>query len=198
MKKRFVTVLLLAVLSAVNISNVRAQENNNNTAEAMEETVEKRDSEEAEEVFFEDMKPGFRGEWLTFEGKYQVYIPITWEQPELTEEEKETGVLLRTQHMKTSGWNLAILKNKLKKDRTVDDLANDFAQQDTLYRDVKKKIVNGISALSYTMADDSYDVISFPDGEGNLLSVLCGPADDDLFAEHSEVMLASVSIVEEE
>ena len=140
-------------------------------------------AEETEEVigeietfeFLEEDAP-YEGTWISFEQGFKLYIPTEWDITEISEEQKENGLIFEAmppaEDEKTPF--IAVTMKKGDGETTLSGVGEKTQEDGFIYNGLVK--MNDISCAAYTteeeMEDDVVGIIFFdPSGEDYLISV---------------------------
>ena len=131
----------------------------------------------------------FEGTWVQFEGGFEIYRPADWVEYEVTEEEREQGILYiagsedETRLMQL-GWFA------LPQAVTIDAMQASLAQSFVI---VEKMNVNGIDLLCAGDADyDSLMFIALSEGEPGYYMFVFTPMSDTVLQGYAAVIAGSL------
>ena len=184
MKKLFA--LILAALMVLGCAAVASAE--------QEQTLELNwEAFEAEIESSEEMKAAWSGDFVTMdEIAMKLYIPASFEQVELTDEDREAGYIayfamgedmgIGIQYVDADGMSLEEYAQLLTEDSI----------------ECTNAVVNGLPALAYSFTEDDREtaVLAFSTEKGYILEISFVPANDKGFAAVATVVMASVQAAE--
>lgn len=138
----------------------------------------------------------YEGSWLSFEAGFDLYVPSDWETLELTDEDKEKGIIFAAKSSDDSGTNMVVMANEVGTDYDDDKLVSEFT--DAGYTELEKASINTIQGVSFE-TDVTYG-FAFLDGQGYMYNVQVGPKGDDVLpiAQNLLISLSLSENVEEE
>ena len=179
MKKLFA--LILAVLMVLGCVAVASAE--------QVETLELNWEDFAKEIeASEEMKAAWSGDFVTMdEIAMKLYIPASFEQTELTDEDREAGYIayftmgedagIGIQYVDMGGMSLEEYAQRLTEDGI----------------ECTNAVVNGLPALAYSFTEDDREtaVLAFSTEKGYILEISFVPANDKGFAAGATVVMAS-------
>ena len=142
----------------------------------------------------EEAKAALSGDFVTMEEiALKLYIPATFEQVELTDEDREAGYIayfamgedmgVGIQYVDMSGMSL---------EEYAQLLTEEYGFECT------DAVVNGLPALAYSFTEDDREtsVLAFATEMGYILEIACAPTNDEGFAAVAAVLMASVQAAE--
>ena len=119
----------------------------------------------------------YEGTWLSFEPGFDLYVPSDWNVLEVTDEDKEDGVMFIAQDPESEdGTNMVVTGTDVGTEYDLDSMAQELI--DAEYIDVEKVCINGIYAVSFE-TESTYG-IAFLDDEGIMYNVQIGPKAEEL------------------
>lgn len=184
MKKLFA--LILAALMVLGCAAVASAE--------QEQTMELNWEDFAKEIeASEEMKAAWSGDFVTMdEIAMKLYIPASFEQVELTDEDREAGYIayfamgedagIGIQYVDMSGMSLEEYAQLLTEDSI----------------ECTNAVVNGLPALAYSFTENDREtsVLAFSTEMGYILEIAFAPTNDEGFAAVATVLMASVQAAE--
>lgn len=186
MKKLFA--LILATLMVLGCAAVASAEQ----AQTLELNWE---AFEAEIESSEEMKAAWSGDFVTMdEIAMKLYIPASFEQVELTDEDREAGYIayfamgedvgIGIQYVDAGGMSL---------EEYAKSLTEEYGFECT------DAVVNGLPALGYSFTEDDREtaVLAFATEKGYILEISFAPTNDEGFGAVATVLMASVQAAEE-
>ena len=184
MKKLFA--LILAALMVLGCAAVASAE--------QVETLELNWEDFATEIeASEEMKAAWSGDFVTMdEIAMKLYIPASFEQVELTDEDREAGYIayfamgedmgIGIQYVDADGMSLEEYAQLLTEDSI----------------ECTNAVVNGLPALAYSFTEDDREtaVLAFSTEKGYILEIAFAPTNDEGFGAVATVLMASVQAAE--
>ena len=184
MKKLFA--LILAALMVLGCAAVASAE--------QEQTMELNWEDFAKEIeASEEMKAAWSGDFVTMdEIAMKLYIPASFEQVELTDEDREAGYIayfamgedagIGIQYVDADGMSLEEYAQRLTEDSI----------------ECTNAVVNGLPALAYSFTEDDREtaVLAFSTEKGYILEIAFAPTNDEGFGAVATVLMASVQAAE--
>lgn len=148
---------------------------------------------EAEIESSEEMKAAWSGDFVTMdEIAMKLYIPASFEQVELTDEDREAGYIayfamgedmgIGIQYVDADGMSLEEYAQLLTEDSI----------------ECTNAVVNGLPALAYSFTEDDREtaVLAFSTEKGYILEIAFAPTNDEGFGAVATVLMASVQAAE--
>lgn len=149
---------------------------------------------EAKEYIFEESKAGYEGTWVTFADKYQVYLPSDWNYYNLTEQEKQDGILYKAESEEEDIaviMNCSIIGNGMGEESlTSDMLADNFRIAG--YQDITKIQINGIDSVTCSIPEEDITLTAFAGEDDCLLYMVMVNTDETEAIPYIEPILHSV------
>ena len=149
---------------------------------------------EAEIEASEEMKAAWSGDFVTMdEIAMKLYIPASFEQTELTDEDREAGYIayfamgedmgIGIQYVDADGMSLEEYAQRLTEDGI----------------ECTNAVVNGLPALAYSFTENDREtsVLAFSTEKGYILEIAFAPTNDEGFGAVATVLMASVQAAEE-
>ena len=150
---------------------------------------------EAEIESSEEMKAAWSGDFVTMdEIAMKLYIPASFEQTELTDEDREAGYIayfamgedmgIGIQYVDADGMSLEEYAQRLTEDGI----------------ECTNAVVNGLPALAYSFTEDDREtsVLAFSTEMGYILEIAFAPVNDEGFGAVATVLMASVQAAEQD
>ena len=184
MKKLFA--LILAALMVLGCAAVASAE--------QEQTMELNWEDFAKEIeASEEMKAAWSGDFVTMdEIAMKLYIPASFEQVELTDEDREAGYIAYFAMGEDAGIGIQYVD--------ADGMSlEEYAQvltEDSI--ECTNAVVNGLPALAYSFTEDDLEtaVLAFSTEKGYILEIAFAPTNDEGFGAVATVLMASVQAAE--
>ena len=142
----------------------------------------------------EEAKAALSGDFVTLEEiALKLYIPATFEQAELTDEDREAGYIayfamgenmgVGIQYVDMSGMSLEEYAQRLTEEYGFECM---------------NAVVNGLPALAYSFTENDREtsVLAFSTEKGYILEIAFAPTNDEGFAAVAAVLMASVQAAE--
>ena len=136
----------------------------------------------------------FEGAWVQFDAGFEIYLPNDWLELEIAEEDMEAGIYYAVcspdgAHVVQLTWNA------LDAEYTLEALQAELA---TAYPDAEIGVLNDISFVGYTDAENDMNVLVALDGEEpGLYGFWFYPASDETFAETGIAIMQSIRLIAE-
>ena len=146
------------------------------------------------EYTFDESKSDFEGTWVTFADAYQVYLPSYWNYYNLTDQEKQEGILYKAEG---ESEDIAVVINYTDVDNGTEENAmsnEDLSEncKNAGYRDVEQVSVNGITGVSCNIPDEDISLMAFLNQEGNRIYMVMVNTDEETAMHYIEPILHSV------
>ena len=148
---------------------------------------------EAEIESSEEMKAAWSGDFVTMdEIAMKLYIPASFEQVELTDEDREAGYIAYFAMGEDAGIGIQYVD--------ADGMSlEEYAQlltEDSI--ECTNAVVNGLPALAYSFTEDDREtaVLAFSTEKGYILEIAFAPTNDEGFGAVATVLMASVQAAE--
>lgn len=136
----------------------------------------------------------YEGTWLSFEPGFDLYVPSDWNVLEVTDKDKEDGVMFIAQDPESEdGTNMVVTGTDVGTEYDLDSMAQELI--DAKYIDVEKVCINGIYAVSFE-TESTYGIAFLDDAEGIMYNVQVGPKAEEL-QPTAETLFISLSKSEE-
>ena len=186
MKKLFA--LILAVLMVLGCAAVASAE--------QVETLELNWEDFAKEIeASEEMKAAWSGDFVTMdEIAMKLYIPASFEQTELTDEDREAGYIAYFTMGEDAGIGIQYVDmGGMSLEEYAQALTEEYGYECT------NAVVNGLPALAYSFTEDDREtaVLAFSTEMGYILEIAFAPVNDEGFGAVATVLMASVQAAEE-
>ena len=186
MKKLFA--LILAVLMVLGCAAVASAEE--------VQTLELNWEDIAKEIeASEEMKAAWSGDFVTMdEIAMKLYIPASFEQTELTDEDREAGYIAYFTMGEDKGVGIQYVDmGGMSLEEYAQALTEEYGYECT------NAVVNGLPALAYSFTEDDREtaVLAFSTEMGYILEIAFAPTNDEGFAAVAAVLMASVQAAEE-
>ena len=135
----------------------------------------------------EEAASQIEGEFHTIkEGSLKVWIPAVLQESELTEEDKEEGIIA---NFETADGEAGVFVQYYDLEgMSLDEYAEDRKENDA--EEIEAGTVNGLPCLAYKLDDSA--VMAFALENGYVLEFVCGPMDDEGFASVAALILSSI------
>lgn len=148
-------------------------------AETAEDTETATEAAEITELTLDMLEEAaYEGTWLSFEPGFDLYVPSTWNVLEVTDEDKENGIMFIAQDPEDeAGTNMVVTGTDVGTEYDLDSLAQELT--DAEYIDVEKVRINEIYAVSFE-TEDTYGIAFLDDAEGIMYNVQIGPKSEEL------------------
>ena len=185
MKKLFA--LILATLMVLGCAAVASAEQ----AQTLELNWE---DFEAEIEGSEEMKAAWSGDFVTMdEIAMKLYIPASFEQVELTDEDREAGYIAYFAMGEDAGIGIQYVDaGGMSLEEYAKALTEEYGYECT------NAVVNGLPALAYSFTENDREtsVLAFSTEMGYILEIAFAPTNDEGFAAVATVLMASVQAAE--
>lgn len=120
----------------------------------------------------------YEGTWLSFEPGFDLYVPSNWNVLEVTDEDKENGIMFIAQDPEAEdGTNMVVTGTDVGTEYDLDSMTQELI--DAEYIDVEKVCINGIYAVSFE-TESTYGIAFLDDAEGIMYNVQIGPKAEEL------------------
>ena len=186
MKKLFA--LILATLMVLGCAAVASAEQ----AQTMELNWE---DFEAEIESSEEMKAAWSGDFVTMEEiALKLYIPASFEQTELTDEDREAGYIAYFTMGENAGIGIQYVDmSGMSLEEYAQVLTEEYGYECT------DAVVNGLPALGYSFTEDDREtaVLAFATEKGYILEISFAPTNDEGFSAVATVLMASVQAADQ-
>ena len=150
---------------------------------------------EAEIESSEEMKAAWSGDFVTMdEIAMKLYIPASFEQVELTDEDREAGYIAYFTMAEDKGIGIQYVDvGGMSLEEYAQRLTEEYGYECT------NAVVNGLPALGYSFTEDDREtaVLAFATEKGYLLEISFAPTNDEGFSAVATVLMASVQAAEE-
>ena len=185
MKKLFA--LILATLMVLGCAAVASAE--------QVETLELNWADFAKEIeASEEAKAAFSGDFVTMEEiALKIYIPATFEQAELTDEDREAGYIAYFTMGEDKGVGIQYVDvGGMSLEEYAQRLTEEYGYE------CMDAVVNGLPALAYSFTENDREtsVLAFSTEKGYILEIAFAPTNDEGFAAVAAVLMASVQAAE--
>lgn len=144
------------------------------------------------ELVFDETTAAYQGAWIPFKNGFQLYLPTDWNVLEVSEEDANQGVMAVFASPDSTA-KLAVTYGDITE---ADNAAMVASLQAAGMKEVSEVIINGITVVCYTAADDSSTGVAMPTGQGGAFVFTFAPA-SEAFMPIVQTMFSSLSIVEE-
>ena len=142
----------------------------------------------------EEAKATLAGDFVTIEEiALKLYIPATFEQAELTDEDREAGYIAYFTMGEDMGVGIQYVDaGGMSLEEYAQQLTEEYGFECT------DAVVNGLPALAYSFTEDDREtsVLAFSTEMGYVLEIACAPTNDAGFAAIATVVMASVQAAE--
>ena len=185
MKKLFA--LILATLMVLGCAAVASAE--------QEQTMELNWEDFAKEIeASEEMKAAWSGDFVTMdEIAMKLYIPASFEQTELTDEDREAGYIAYFTMGEDAGIGIQYVDmGGMSLEEYAQVLTEEYGYE------CMDAVVNGLPALAYSFTENDREtsVLAFSTEKGYILEIAFAPTNDEGFAAVAAVLMASVQAAE--
>ena len=185
MKKLFA--LILAALMVLGCAAVASAE--------QEQTLELNWEDFAKEIeASEEMKAAWSGDFVTMdEIAMKLYIPASFEQVELTDEDREAGYIAYFTMGEDKGVGIQYVDvGGMSLEEYAQRLTEEYGYE------CMDAVVNGLPALAYSFTENDREtsVLAFATEMGYVLEIACAPTNDAGFAAVAAILMASVQAAE--
>ena len=185
MKKLFA--MILAVLMVLGCAAVASAE--------QVETLELNWEDFAKEIeASEEMKAAWSGDFVTMEEiALKLYIPASFEQAELTDEDREAGYIAYFTMGEDAGIGIQYVDmGGVSLEEYAQLLTEEYGYE------CMDAVVNGLPALAYSFTENDREtsVLAFSTEKGYILEIAFAPTNDEGFAAVAAVLMASVQAAE--
>ena len=185
MKKLFA--LILAALMVLGCAAVASAE--------QEQTMELNWEDFAKEIeASEEMKAAWSGDFVTMdEIAMKLYIPASFEQVELTDEDREAGYIAYFAMGEDAGIGIQYVDMS---GMSLEEYAQVLTEEYGF--ECMDAVVNGLPALAYSFTEDDREtaVLAFSTEKGYILEIAFAPTNDEGFGAVATVLMASVQAAE--
>ncbi len=193
---RLRTVLICsAMIGALTVPAVSAETVSEDETVAAETEFETEMIGEIETFEFTEESAPYEGAWVDFEEGFKLYVPVEWEITDLSDQQKEEGILFQvtipTEEEPIPG--ILVMTDETGGETTLSGIGEKIDEAGYVYNGLVK--MNGIPCAAYTSAEDmEEDVVGIaffdPSGEDRLIR-----AEARCFAEApSELMTVLMSL----
>lgn len=149
---------------------------------------------EAEIESSEEMKAAWSGDFVTMdEIAMKLYIPASFEQVELTDEDREAGYIAYFAMGEDAGIGIQYVDaGGMSLEEYAKALTEEYGYECT------NAVVNGLPALAYSFTENDREtaVLAFATEKGYILEIAFAPTNDEGFAAVATVLMASVQAAE--
>lgn len=143
----------------------------------------------------EEMKAAWSGDFVTMdEIAMKLYIPASFEQTELTDEDREAGYIAYFTMGEDAGIGIQYVDmGGMSLEEYAQALTEEYGYECT------NAVVNGLPALAYSFTEDDREtaVLAFSTEMGYILEIAFAPVNDEGFGAVATVLMASVQAAEE-
>ena len=150
---------------------------------------------EAEIESSEEMKAAWSGDFVTMdEIAMKLYIPASFEQVELTDEDREAGYIAYFAMGEDAGIGIQYVDaGGMSLEEYAKALTEEYGYECT------NAVVNGLPALAYSFTENDREtaVLAFATEKGYILEIAFAPTNDEGFGAVATVLMASVQAAEE-
>ena len=144
----------------------------------------------------EEAKAAFSGDFVTMEEiALKIYIPATFEQAELTDEDREAGYIAYFAMGEDAGIGVQYVDmGGMSLEEYAQALTEEYGYECT------NAVVNGLPALAYSFTEDDREtaVLAFSTEKGYILEIAFAPTNDEGFGAVAAVLMASVQAADED
>ncbi len=141
----------------------------------------------------------YEGSWVVFDEAFALYIPLSWQVLDVSEENLDAGVIFQASDADSDlGTNMIVMANQLTEENAIEDLMGLKQQLDEAgYDGVEVDYINDIPVVSY-VTEYSYGICFIKSADGTLYNVQVGPVAEEVQPYAYNIILSLSTVVQED